>query len=80
MADSEIKKSLESFAHKIKNHVHATAINLEVLKAKLEKQGVEKSTLKYLDLVSTEVQKINAIAQKYVGFWELSEAARKKKI
>jgi nitrogen fixation/metabolism regulation signal transduction histidine kinase len=79
MNESDLKKSLEIFAHKIKNPLHAAVINLDVLKVRLEKQGTEKATLKHLDLVLSEIQKISEMVKKYLGYWELSEAARKKK-
>ena len=79
MNESDLKKSLEIFAHKIKNPLHAAVINLDVLKVRLEKQGTEKATLKHLDLVLSEIQKISEMVNKYLSYWELSEAARKKK-
>ncbi|MBC8180672.1 hypothetical protein H8E88_06055 [candidate division KSB1 bacterium] len=79
MTEKELKSSLEIFAHKIKNPIHAAVINLDVLKVKLGKLGVDKKTLKHLEIVAAEVKRINEINKKYFGYLALGETARKKK-
>ncbi len=79
MTEKELKSSLEIFAHKIKNPIHAAVINLDVLKVKLKKLGVDKKTLKHLEIVTSEVKRINEINKKYFDYLALSDAGRKKK-
>ena len=79
MTEKELKKSLGIFAHKIKNPIHAAVINLDVLKVKLNKLGVDKKTMKHLEIVSAEVKKINQINKKYFDYLALSDEGRKKK-
>ena len=79
MIEKELKDSLEIFAHKIKNPIHAAVINLDVLKIKLSKLDVDKKTKKHLEIVNAEVQKINEINQKYFDYLALSDGEKKKK-
>jgi len=79
MTEKDLKNSLEIFAHKIKNPIHAAVINLDVLKVKLNKLGVDKKTLKHLEIVTSELKKLNKINKKYFDYLALDDAARKKK-
>jgi len=79
MTEKELKGSLEIFAHKIKNPIHAAVINLDVLKLKLSKLGVDEKLKKHLEIVNSEVQKINDINQKYFDYLALNDGERKKK-
>jgi len=79
MTEKELKSSLEIFAHKIKNPLHAAVINLDVLKVKLSKLAVDKKTLKHLEIINAEIQRIKEINQKYFDYLALSDAERKKK-
>ena len=79
MTEKELKDSLEIFAHKIKNPIHAAVINLDVLKMKLSKLSVDKKTMKHLEIVNSELQRINEINQKYFDYLALSDTERKKK-
>ena len=79
MNEKELAKSLEVFAHKLKNPIHAAVINLDVLKVKLSKLGVDKKTMKHLEIVNSEVQRINEINKKFFDYLALNDAERKKK-
>lgn len=79
MDKNELKSSFELFAHKIKNPIHAAAINLDVLQVKLSKQGADKKTLKHVEIAAAEVQRISVIVQKYFDYLKLSDSERKKK-
>ena len=79
MNEKELKSSLELFAHKLKNPIHAAVINLDVLKVKLSKQGTDKKTLKHVEIAAAEVQRISVIVQKYFDYLKLSDSERKKK-
>ena len=79
MTEKDLKNSLEIFAHKIKNPIHAAVINLDVLKVKLGKLGIDKQTLKHLEIVKSEVAKINVINQKYFEYLTMSDIEKKKK-
>jgi len=45
----------------------------------LKKLGVDKKTLKHLEIVTSEVKRINEINKKYFDYLALSDAGRKKK-
>jgi hypothetical protein len=79
MTEKELKSSLEIFAHKIKNPIHAAVINLDVLRVKFNKLSVEKKTLKHLEIVVAELKKIQQINKKYFDYLALSDVGRKKK-
>ena len=79
MTEKELKSSFEIFAHKIKNPIHAAVINLDVLKLKLNKLGVDKKTKKHLEIVHSEIKRINSINQKYLDYLSLKDSDRKKK-
>jgi hypothetical protein len=79
MTEKELKSSLEIFAHKIKNPIHAAVINLDVLKVKLNKLSVDKKTLKHLEIVTSEVKKIQKLNKIYFDYLALSDGGRKKK-
>ena len=79
MDKKELKSSLELFAHKLKNPIHAAVINLDVLKVKLSKQGADKKMLKHVEIAAAEVQRISVIVQKYFEYLKVSDSERKKK-
>ncbi len=78
MNEKELIKSLELFAHKIKNPVHSVVINLDVLNAKLRKQVKDKSTLKHLEIVTSEVRRLNDIIANYLNYLNKSDKDRAK--
>ena len=78
MNEKELAKSLEVFAHKIKNPIHSVVINLDVLKVKLQKQVKDQSTLKHLDIVTSEVKRVGDIVAKYLKYVQLSDKEKNK--
>lgn len=78
MDEKELVKSLEIFAHKIKNPLHAIVINLDVLKVKLEKQIKDQPTLKHLEIATSEVKRLSDIVAKYMDYLNLSDKERLK--
>ncbi len=78
MNEDELTKSLEIFAHKIKNPIHSVAINLDVLKVKLQKQNKDQLTLKHLEIANSEVKRLSGIVEKYLKFLNLSDKERAK--
>ncbi len=78
MNEDELTKSLEIFAHKIKNPIHSVAINLDVLKVKLQKQNKDQLTMKHLEIANSEVKRLSGIVEKYLKFLNLSDKERAK--
>jgi len=78
MTEKELLNSLELFAHKIKNPVHAAALNLDVLKVKLKKETKNPQTLKHLDIVAKEVQRVQELVEKYFQYIKLSDKQKSK--
>lgn len=79
MTETELIKTLELFAHKLKNPLHAVGINLDVLKTQLKKKiPQEKDILHHLDIISTEAQRLNTIVMKYLNYLEKSDRERQK--
>jgi len=78
MDERELVKSLEVFAHKIKNPLHSTIINLDVLKVKLQKQSNDKQTLKHLEIAASEVKRLKEIVARYLDYLKLSDKERAK--
>lgn len=79
MDEKELIKSLEIFAHKIKNPIHAVGINLDVLKIKLQKQGNDQATMKHLEIANSEAKRLSDIIEKYLKYVKLNEKERAKK-
>jgi len=78
MNEEELVKSLEIFAHKIKNPIHSVVINLDVLKVKLKKQISDQPTLKHLDIATQEVKRLREIVAKYFDYLNKSDKERAK--
>ena len=79
MTDKQLAETLELFAHKLKNPLHSVGINLDVLKTRLKKKiPEEKDVFKHLDIVSSEVKRINVLVIKYFKYLKLSDKERKK--
>lgn len=78
MDEKELVKSIEIFAHKIKNPLHALVINLDVLKVKLQKQLKDRQTFKHLEIVKSEVKHLSEIVTKYLDYLKLSDKEKSK--
>jgi len=78
MDEKELVKSLEVFAHKIKNPIHSVVINLDVLKVKLQKQIKDQQTLKYLEIATSEVKRLSDIVAKYLDYLKKSDKEKAK--
>ena len=78
MDEKELIKSLEIFAHKIKNPIHAVGINLDVLKVKLQKQIKEQATMKHLEIAASEAKRLSDIIEKYLKYLKLTEKEKAK--
>ena len=78
MTETEIKKALEIFAHKLKNPLHAASLNLEVLHSKLQQQGIDKKTQQHLDLTIKDLQRMQTIVEKFFHYLDQSPTERKK--
>lgn len=78
MTEKELANSLELFAHKLKNPVHAAVLNLDVLKVKVKKETKDPQTLKHLDIVAKEVQRVRELVDKYADYMKLSDKQRAK--
>jgi nitrogen fixation/metabolism regulation signal transduction histidine kinase len=78
MDEKELVKSLEIFAHKIKNPIHSVVINLDVLKVKLQKQIKDQQTLKHLESATSEVKRLSNIVAKYLDYLKKSDKERAK--
>lgn len=73
MTEKELQDSLEIFAHKLKNPLHAAGLNLDVLKIKLGKQKSDKATLKHLQIVEDEFIGLSDLVMKYLKFLKMSD-------
>ena len=78
MDENELAKSLEIFAHKIKNPIHSVVINLDVLKVKLQKQIKDQATLKHLEIANSEVKRLSDIVEKYLKYLNLSDKEKSR--
>ena len=78
MDEIELTKSLEIFAHKIKNPIHSVVINLDVLKVKLQKQIKDQPTLKHLEIANSEVKRLSDIVAKYLDYLKKNDKERVK--
>jgi nitrogen fixation/metabolism regulation signal transduction histidine kinase len=78
MDEKELIKSLEIFAHKIKNPIHSVGINLDVLKVKLQKQIKDQPTLKHLEIATSEVKRLSDIVATYLDYLKKSDKERTK--
>ena len=79
MTEKELMETLELFAHKLKNPLHAVGINLEVLKTRLKKKiPQEKDIFKHLEIVATEAERLNELVLKYLNYLKMSDQKRKQ--
>jgi signal transduction histidine kinase len=78
MDEKELIKSLEIFAHKIRNPIHSVVINLDVLKVKLQKQVKDQPTLKHLEIANSELKRLSEIAAKYLDYLKKNDKERAK--
>ena len=78
MDENELSKSLEVFAHKIKNPIHSVVINLDVLKVKLQKQIKDQAMLKHLEIATSEVKRLSDIIEKYLKYLNLSDKEKSR--
>ncbi len=78
MDEKELIKSLDIFAHKIKNPIHSVVINLDVLKVKLQKQIKNQPTLKHLEIATLEVKRLSDIVAKYLDYLKKSDKEKAK--
>jgi len=74
MTEKQLIESLEIFSHKLKNPLHSVGINLQVLQVKLKKTvPQEKDLFKHLDIVSSEIKRVNDIVLKYLDYLKFDE-------
>lgn len=79
MTEKELIKTLELFAHKLKNPLHAVWINLDVLKAKLQRKvPQEKDIFKHLEIILSEEKRLNEIVLNYLNYLKLPDKEKKK--
>lgn len=78
MDENELAKSLEVFAHKIKNPIHSVVINLDVLKVKLQKQIKDQAMLKHLEIANSEVKRLGDIVEKYLKYLNLGDKEKSR--
>lgn len=78
MNEKLLVKSLDIFAHKIKNPIHSIVINLDVLKVKLQRQIKDQATLKHLESATSEVKRLSNIVAKYLDYLKKSDKERAK--
>jgi nitrogen fixation/metabolism regulation signal transduction histidine kinase len=78
MDEKELIKSLEIFAHKIRNPIHSVVINLDVLKVKLQKQVKDQPTLKHLEIANSELKRLSEIVAKYLDYLKKNDKERAK--
>jgi len=78
MTEKELLESLELFAHKLKNPVHAAVLNLDVLKVKLKKGSKDAQTLKHLEIVATEVERVRDLVDAYFRYMKMSDKQKAK--
>ena len=78
MDEKELVKSLELFAHKIKNPIHSVVINLDVLKVKLQKQVKDQQTLKHLEIATSEVKRLSNMVSTYLNYLKKSDKEKAK--
>jgi len=74
MTEKQLIESLEIFSHKLKNPLHSVGINLQVLQVRLKKTvPQEKDLFKHLDIVSSEIKRVNDIVLKYLDYLKFDE-------
>jgi len=78
MNEKELVKSLEIFAHKVKNPIHSVVINLDVLKVKLKKQVKDQTTMKHLEIATSEVKRLSDLIEKYLRYLNLDDREKAK--
>lgn len=78
MTEKELAESLELFSHKLKNPVHAAVLNLDVLKMKIKKETKDPQTLKHLEIVAREVQRVRDLVDKYSAYIKMSDRKKSK--
>ncbi len=78
MTEKELTESLELFSHKLKNPVHAAVLNLDVLKVKIKKETKNPQTLKHLEIVNREVQRVRELVDNYSAYIKLSDRKKSK--
>ena len=78
MQKKQLEDDLELFAHKVKNPLHAIVLNMDVLKSRLQKQNIDKSSLKHLDCAMQDMQKMNAIILRFIEYIKMDETDQKK--
>lgn len=78
MDDDELREFLEIFAHKMRNPAHAAMINLDVAKNKIKKITDDKALARHLEIVETELKKLNKLTEKFIAFLKLPQNKRDK--
>ena len=79
MTEKEVVESLEIYIHKLRNPLHAAGINLDVLKSKLKKKiPYEKDVFKHLEIVNSEVERLNTISEKFIKYLNLSDKKKQQ--
>jgi signal transduction histidine kinase len=73
MNEKELRDSVALVAHKIKNPLHAAAINLEVLEVKLHKRSADSDLFDHLKIVRKEVQRVQDILLRYLEILQHDE-------
>lgn len=79
MNEAQLLKIIELMAHKVKNPSHSVGLNLEVLRSKVKKSGAGKADdlNKNIDIIDSEMKRLNLIIEKFVEF--MTPAGKEKK-
>ena len=79
MTEKDLIKSLELFSHKLKNPLHAIGINLDVLKSRMKKKlPGEEGMMRHIEIVSTEVDRLQELTLKYLKYLKMKDKERSK--
>jgi signal transduction histidine kinase len=70
LSENELLQRIELLAHKLKNPSHTMGLNLEVLRAKIEKSDLASKTelLNLMEIIGRELQRQNQIIQRHMQF------------
>lgn len=78
MTEKELLESLDLFAHKLKNPVHAAVLNLDVLKVKLKKASMDDQTMKHVEIVAKEIERVRDLVNAYFKYMKMSDKQKAK--
>ena len=76
MTVKELQHLAAAMAHEVRNPLNSMAIHVELLEGRVKKEGTAAAEmLKSLDVLSSEIDRIDGILEQYLGYAGPNEAA-----